>query len=201
MSAKRQDLVITQGSTFIRTIRWETAPLKWVPITAIGQVAPMLVTAAGHGLTDGWKAAIVNVLGMLDANAKYLPPRDSDFQPCTFISATQVAFNTVSAANFDAYVSGGYVVYYTPVNLVGYTARMTIKDKIGGTVLATLVMQAGTGFVIDTAAQTITMTITATDTAGYTWLKGVYDLEMVDGSGIVTAILSGNVSVSDEVTT
>jgi len=51
-------------------------------------------------------------------------------------------------------VSGGYVVYYTPVNLVGYTARMTIKDKIGGTVLATLVMQAGTGFVIDTAAQT-----------------------------------------------
>jgi hypothetical protein len=201
MGAKQLDLVIEQGKTFTRIIRWETTPLVWKPITAIAAVAPVLITAAGHGLTDGWKVAVRDVVGMLDINAKYNPPRDDEFRPCTYVSASQIAINTLSAASFDPYVSGGYVVYYTAVNLTGYLARMKIKDRIGGTVFQEILTQAGTGFSLSPSAQTITLTILAVDTAAYEWLKGVYDIEMVDGAGVVTAIFSGAVEVVDEVTT
>lgn len=203
MAAQPLDLVIEQGKTFSRTIRWESTVLAWKAITAIGQVAPMLVTATGHGAPDGWKAAITNVLGMLNANAAHTPPWDSEFQPLTFVGANQVAFNGVSAAGFDPYVSGGYLVYYVPVSLATMTARMKIKDRLGGTTLVTLATPpvSGSGFVIDDTAKTITLTITAVDTAAFTWTDGVYDLEMVDSSNAaVVAILSGNVTVIDEVT-
>ena len=54
---------------------------------------------------------------------------------------------------------------------------------------------------IDTAGYTISLTIDATTTAGLAWTKGVYDLEVVSGSGVVTALLSGTITVSKEVTT
>ena len=41
----------------------------------------------------------------------------------------------------------------------------------------------------------------ATDTDDFTWKTGVYDLEMVSAAGAVTAILTGKVSVTREVTT
>lgn len=43
----------------------------------------------------------------------------------------------------------------------------------------------------------------ATDTAAYTWRKGVYDLEMVsaDATPVVTLLDSGAVAVEQEVTT
>ena len=53
----------------------------------------------------------------------------------------------------------------------------------------------------DNAAKTITLTIEATATDDFAWTKGVYDLEMISATGKVTAILSGRVSVSKEVTT
>ena len=89
------------------------------------------------------------------------------------------------------------------INVTGYTARMTIKDRVGGTVLETLVIAAAgaTGIVIDTANFTTTLTITATDTALLTFGKAVYDLEMVSPTGVVTAILAGAVTLSKEVTT
>ena len=54
---------------------------------------------------------------------------------------------------------------------------------------------------IDTTGKTITLTISATDTAEIAWKRGVYDLEMVSSSGVVTAILTGSVNVTREVTT
>lgn len=199
--SKQTNLVIRQGDTFTRVIRWEVSPLIYKAISAIGQVAPMLITAATHGLTNGWKVAVRDVVGMLDANAKNNPPTDNEFRPCTVVDANTVSINTLSAAGFDAYVSGGYLVFYTPQDLTGYSARMKIKDRIGGTVLETLTTQAGTGFVVDSTAKTITLTILAVDTTLLTFTRAVYDLEMVSASGIVTAILSGNVVLTKEVTT
>jgi hypothetical protein len=57
-----------------------------------------------------------------------------------------------------------------------------------------------TDITIDDTAKTVTITITAVVTAAYTFSSGVYDLEMVSGAGVVTQLLSGNVTVLDEVT-
>jgi len=197
---KQTNLVIRQDDTFTRVIRWETTPLIYKAITTIANVAPVLITAAGHGLTTGWKVAVRDVVGMLDINAKGNPPLDNEFAPCTVVDPNTVSINTISAASFDAYISGGYLVYYTPQDLTGYTARMKIKDRIGGNILETLITQAGTGFVVDSTAKTITLTILPADTKLLTFTRAVYDLEMVSASGAVTAILAGYITLTKEIT-
>jgi hypothetical protein len=49
-------------------------------------------------------------------------------------------------------------------------------------------------------AGTVTLTISATDTAALTPGKYVYDLELVSGGGIVSRIIEGNFVVKAEVT-
>jgi len=199
MPAIKYDLKIEQGKTLSTVVRWEKLPLVWKPITGIARVAPVQITAVAHGIPDGWRAVVKDALGMDEINTKHWPPRTTDFHKVTVENANTVNFNDVSAAGYDAWTSGGYLVYYTPVPLAGYTARLTIKDRIGGTVLATLVSPMD--IALDTALCTITVTISATATAGYAWVKGVYDLELVSPAGVVTALMAGAVAVAKEVTT
>jgi hypothetical protein len=49
-------------------------------------------------------------------------------------------------------------------------------------------------------AGTITLTIAAADTAALTSGRGVYDLELVSGAGIVTRLLQGVATISRNVT-
>ena len=203
--ANTKDLQINQGKTFSLVLRWETEPCVYRPITAIQQTAPVRLTVNTTGLPDGWNCAVTNVKGMTEINAEANALRENDFNPVTIVDATTLEINSINAAGFKPYVSGGILQFNTPVSLTGYTGRLQIKDKVGGTVLAST--EAGDtplnflSVALDTANSTITITISATATAGLTWTKGVYELEMVSPTGVVTAILSGKVTVSKEVTT
>lgn len=195
-----QDLEIFQGKTFSRVIRWEAHPYVYKAISAITKTAPVNITATAHGVPDGWRVAIVSVRGMTEINAQNSPPRLTDYFRATYVDANTIQLNDVNAADYSTYTSGGYVQYLTPVSITGYTARMKIKNRVGGTVLETLTTENGK-IALDATNKTITLTLSATDTAAYTFKKGVYDLEMVSGGGVVTAILSGNITVVPEVTT
>ena len=206
-----KDLEIKQGKTFSLVIRWETEPIVFKPITAISFAngAPRL-TVTGHGTPNGHRGAVTRVKGPAQINAKNSPPRDSDYVPALVIDANTIELNSVAPYDANgtewlAYVSGGFWQYNTPVDLAGYTARMKIKDKVGGTVLAST--EAGDSplnvldIATDNMAKTITLTIAATATDDFTWTKGVYDLEMVSAGGVVTTIMAGKVTVAKEVTT
>lgn len=195
----KANLTIEQGETFETVVRWEVPPLKYKAISAMAKTAPISITAAGHAIPNGWRAAVVDAVGMTELNAASAPPADEEFRAATVIDANTVEFNEVSAALFKAYKSGGYLAYYTPQDLTGYTARMTVRDRVGGTVLSTLT-SATNEIVLDVAAFTITLTLSPAVTAAFTWTKGVYDLELVSSTGRVTRILSGTVTLSKEVT-
>lgn len=197
--ADTKDLPLVQGKTFSLVLRWETEPIVYKTITAIQQSAPARLTVAGHGIPDGWRCAVTNVKGMTEINAEANALRDKDYNPVTVIDANTIEINAINAAGFKAYTSGGVLQFNTPVSLVGYTARMAIKDKVGGTVLKSLV--SPTDITLNTTTSTITLTISATDTAAFAWKSGVYDLELVSASGVVTALLTGKVTVTKEVTT
>lgn len=197
--ADTKDLTVKQGKTFSLVLRWETDPVIYRAITAIQQAAPARLTVTGHGIPDGWRCAVTNVKGMTEINAEANALRDRDYHPITVIDANTVEINEINAAGFKAYTSGGVLQCNTPVSLVGYSARMAIKGKVGGTALKSLV--SPTDIALNTTTNTITITISATDTAAFTWKTGVYDLELVSGSGVVTALLTGKVTVSKEVTT
>lgn len=197
----KKDLVITKGKTFAQTVRWETAPYLFAAIAAINNVAPVQVTtSAAHNIPDGWRVAVVDAGGLTELNAANNPPKDVDFRQATLVDATKVQFNPLSSVAFEAYTTGGYLQWFTPHDMAGYTARMAVKNKPGGTVLLSLTTENG-GIEIDDSAKTITLNISATDTAALDWKSGSYDLELVSPTGIVTALLNGSVTVNTEITT
>ena len=196
---KNQNLTIVQGTTYELPVRWETDPIVYKPITGITKAAPCVITCPSYGAPDGWRVVIVSSLGMTQINAANSPPRESDYVVSTKLTGDTLELNTVNSAGYSTYTSGGYVQYNTPQDLAGYLARMDIKDKIGGTVLLSLTTE-NSRIVLDNTTKTITLTISADDTAAITWKKGVYDLEMESSAGVVTALMYGTVTVTKEVT-
>lgn len=195
---QRLNLTILQGKTFLRVVRWEKEPFVYVPITGIARTAPARITAVAHGLTNAWRVAVVSVGGMTEINAQDSPPAETDFVRVTVVDVDTVDLNTVNAAEFTPYTSGGYLQFYTPANLSGCTARMKIRNRVGGTVLASYT--TGAGLTLDNTLKTITVQIEAVETATFGWTRGVYDLEIEDGTGVVTGLLYGQVIVLKEVT-
>lgn len=191
---------IVKGATFEHVLRWESAPYIYKAISGITKAAPAVVSSTSHGVPNGWRVAVVSVKGMTEINAKNDPPRTSEYKKATVLTAGTIELNDVNSSEYTTYTSGGYVQFLTPVSLTAYTARMSVKDKVGGTELFRL-DTTNARIVISTANYTITLVVSATDTAALTFKKGVYDLEMVSGSGIVTPLLSGVVNVLNEVTT
>ena len=191
MSATK-DLTIRKGATFAQTLRWEAPPIVWKPITAISLTAPVRLTVPGHDCPPNWR---VNV-----SCNNSMREMDGVKGVATVIDADTIEINTINASGFKPYKGDGYLSFNTPVDMTGMTARMAIKDKVGGTELLRLDTTNG-GLTIDPDVCAITMTISAEQTELMAWKRGVYDLEVVDSLGAVHMLLSGKVTVAPEVTT
>lgn len=193
MSCQNQkDFCVGAGETFQPVIRWGTNVLLSKPITGITQAAPVVVTAVGHGVPNGWQVAVVSARGMTQINTSTFPPVGRDLHKAAVLSVDTVQLNGVSSADYSPYLSGGFLVYNTPVVLVGMTARMIIRDEPQtGTILATLTELAG--ITLDNTTKTITPLLA---TAALTWTLGYYDLELTDTNGKVSQILTGTISIT-----
>lgn len=195
------DLAIRQGSTFTQVLRWETEPFLTAAISAIEPIASVRIqTQAPHGIPNGWRVAVVGS-GVSQLDAKKNPPVDKDMRRATVIDADTIEFNGLSAVDFDAYDSGGFLIWYTPQDLDGYIARMKVKDKPGGEEYLELTTENG-AIALDNVGKEIKLTLTPAVTELITsWKKAVYDLELESPTGIVTALFEGAITVSPEITT
>jgi hypothetical protein len=84
------------------------------------------------------------------------------------------------------------------INLTGYTARMDLRRKATDTTSLLSLTTANSRIVLGGALGTITLAISATETALLTGVY-VYDLEMVNGSN-VKRLLQGQIEIDLEVT-
>lgn len=191
MQPAKFDLHIVQGATLRDTLRLMQPRLEYRPITAIGG-SPLRLTVE-HGLAGNWLAWIEGSTGLqgLNRSTRERPHR------VTVIDESTLEINALSA--FGLAPSGGQLIYKPPVDLTGATARMQIRDQIGGQELLELTTDNG-GLAI-TGPGTITRTISAADTAAIAWASAVYDLEVQYPDGTVQRYLQGTVTVSREVTT
>lgn len=197
------DLTIAQGETFDQLFLWASEPYIYRPITGIERVAPVRIKCPLHGAPDGWPVAVVSVLGMTQINASQRPPLPSEYKAATVVDADTLEINEVNAAEYYEYKSGGYVQFWTPVDLSVYSgARMTIRDRKGGTALVTFTSAAGE-LELNNVAHGIRLKLSAAATAALAFAKGEYDLEVYTGGAVevVTRFLQGSVTVSAEITT
>ena len=182
-----------QGGTFNEVIRWEDYLKVYKPISAITKSAPVVVTATDHGIPTGWRARVLNVLGMKEINS------GDSYYVATSTTTHTVTFNSINSLAYSDYLSGGVLEYYQPVDLTGVTARMQIRDKItSSTIILELTTENG-GIVIDTFNKTITIVISAVQTALLSFTSAVYSVELVKGL-IVTPFIQGSITLEKEIT-
>lgn len=86
------------------------------------------------------------------------------------------------------------------VDLTGYTARMQIRRSLRDAAIVASLTTENARIVLGGVAGTIDLSLLAATTAAVTVRAGVYDLELIDSTGIVTRLLQGAVEFSQEVT-
>lgn len=196
-------LCITKGETVAIPLRIETETLTYKTITGVSQSGPVAITAAAHGLTDGWPAALMNIVGPVELNAEENPPEEAAYRPVTVVDANTVQFNGINSAGYRTYVSGGQLVYHAPLDLTAYSiARMSVKDRVGGTEILLFSTDDAT-LEIDSATQTLWVRLSDEASAAITASDGVFDIELETPGGEVRKICSSEseIEFADEVTT
>lgn len=84
----------------------------------------------------------------------------------------------------------------TPINLIGYTARMKVKNTIDGD----SVVDWGSYITLGGSDGTVNLNVPASATIDIGFLDGVYDIELVSNAGNVYKFLKGKVLITPEVT-
>ena len=192
MAPSKLNLKIFQGSTFAEVLRWESSTKTYIPITGITKAAPVVITAPAHGMPVNWRTKVTNVVGMKEINS-------IDYYVVTAVTNNSVTLNDVNSLGYTAYTSGGVLEYNQPVDLNGYTARMQIREKITSTTVIKELTTNNGGISIDNTTKTITINISATDTAALTFKSAVYSLELITGSTVIPFVY-GSVSLESEIT-
>ena len=185
---------IYQGSTFREIFRWETSTKNYVNISNITKSAPVVITTtAPHNIPVGWRVKITNVVGMKEINDS------SEYRIVTSETTNTLTLNEINAVGYTAYTSGGIVEYNEPVGLSGYSARMQIRPTIeSNTIISNLTTENGK-LEIDPELHTITILISAVETASFNFQTAVYSLELIKDLDVVP-FCSGNITLVREVT-
>ena len=199
---KALSLSLRLGATADIPIRVESDELTFAPITAMTKAAPVHITSTGHGIPDGWRAAVLNAGGMTELNAAWNAIRDNDFHRISVLDVDTVVFPGITSRGFRTYTTGGDLAYYLPKDLSGYTgARMDIKRAPGGTVLASLNAAGGT-IEIDAPNSAVWLHIVPTTLATLTAGDYLFDIELIDGTDVLALCSADSVlHLLPEVTT
>lgn len=187
------NLKIYQGSTFRETVRWESSTKVYVPITNISKTAPMVVTAPNHGAPSGWRVKITGATGMKEANT-------SDYVVATECDTNTLTFNKINATAYNTYVGSGMLEYNQPYNLSGYSARMQIRSKLDDPTTILSLSNLDGSIQINNTTKTISLFISATQTAALNFNTAVYSLELESSGAEVYPLLVGTVTLVKEVT-
>lgn len=191
------------GASSDIALRLETSELRFIAITGMAKTAPLRVTAPSHGIPDLWYAAVIDARGMTEMNAADSNKiRESEFHQITVIDTNTVDFMDISSSSFSAYTGGGYLAFYVPMDLTGYTsARMDVKRRVGGDVELALNTTAGT-LEIDAAANAVWIRLDETDIASLVAREYVFDIELISATEIDAICSADSVfTVLPEVTT
>jgi hypothetical protein len=201
MNPARINYKVYQGSSFEEVFRWESATKSYATVTSIPNVAPCKIIVAVGDPTPppNWRIKVTGVAGMREINLV----NDDDYYISTSVTGTnnnEIIINSINAANYGTYTTGGIVSWNTPIPLTGYTGMMQIRETIDSTVLLELSTANG-GIVINPTDYTVTVKMTSTQTTAFNFTTAVYSLELTDTvSNRVITFLTGNLSLVREVT-
>lgn len=95
---------------------------------------------------------------------------------------------------------------FTDFDLSGYTARMQVRRTIESTAFMLELTTENNGLTINPADEInqiyidVAASVTASLASNFNTVNAVYDLEIINGDGVVSRVLQGTFTVSPEVT-
>lgn len=115
------------------------------------------------------------------------------------MAAGTLDFTIEQGATFNLLLT--WEINNVAVDLTNYTARLQARVDVEDTeTVLSLTTDAGGGITLGGVAGTISLDRTATQTALLPNGEYVYDLELLAGSGTVTRLVQGQLTISAEVT-
>jgi hypothetical protein len=176
------DWVIFQGKAASKVYRWHSGVKVFKPITGVTLNAPPVrLAVVGHGVPDGWPVRVTGLKGPTQLN-------DKDYD-AKVVDADTIDLININGAGLPAYAGGGWLEYYTPVDLAGRTARCKARTADLATVLFELTTE-NSGIALDNTKKTITLQHTSDQSAALSFDAGVFDIETVL-AGIVESPFEG----------
>lgn len=85
-------------------------------------------------------------------------------------------------------------------SLIGFTARMQFRTSYSSSTAELEATTENSKLIIDTADSLVQINLTEEDTQSLTYKQYVFDLELVDSSGVPLRFIQGTATISPEVT-
>ena len=187
---------IYQGSTFTETLRWESETKAYMPISAITQAAPCVITtSSAHTVPINWRVRVTGVNGMKDINTV----AEDTYYLVTGKTTNTVTLNQVNSAAYATYTSGGILSWNMPVPITGYTAQMQIRETLESETVIAELSTANNRIIIDPVNYTISMKLSSAITAGFNFDSAVYSMDLTDAQGVVFQFLNGSITLVKEI--
>lgn len=203
MSAPTINLTIVKGKTFEFAFLYGEDVFAYRSISAMPSAAPVRFTVAAHGIPDGWPVHVCDVKTPAEVNtlaaddlrraAEGQEPLPDPRLFARVIDADTIEFNSLVALGWKAYSSGGVLVFNQPADLTGWSARATVRDRVGGTVLLDFSSNPAAGaagqVVVDVARSQFVLSLDAAEAAQIAWTCGVWEMEATDPGGKVYSLV------------
>lgn len=180
----------------------------YVPIDTVSSSAPTRVVAPGHGLVDGWRAGIMDIVGGLSpfniTQASLLVSIEQFLMPITVIDADIIEFSRLNSASVAAHTAGtGHLVYYRPLDISAYTsARSDLKVSVNSPPALSFTTEDGT-YELSPSTSSLILRPAINTPMVLDARKYVFDIELVTAGGQVLAPVAATseVTILPEVTT
>lgn len=195
MATPSYHLDMEQGASFVNTFQWLAGGKFIAPIDDIQLGYPTLITVTGHGLNSRTPHPVIisGVEGCPDLNSQ-----DTGISLATRIDEDVFSMPVSTVA--DEWEGGtGEITYFLPTDLTGYTGEMKIRKNWHSTeVIHTISTAAGT-MILTPEDGSIEISIAAIDTALFTFVNAVFDIDLTVGAHVARPI-KGTIRLHKEIT-
>ena len=180
-------ITIRKGSSFLWTLRPETAAQKYIPITAITMTKTgVRLAAEDHGMVEGWRCRVSRCKGLTRLNTVDEDrPRSSDYFQATVIDADTVEINSRNTTGDKPYTGGGILQYGVPMDLTDCVVRAQIRQSVGSD---TVLLDLAPYITIDVPLCLIDFDVPQEITAGLPGLRAVVGIEIEGADESVIAL-------------
>ncbi len=186
MGAPIIELCILQGKTLEFALQYAEDHFTYCDIVAVPSLVPVQLSVPSHGIPDGWPVTIQCVRRPDELNGDYL---------ATVIDDDTIEINDLVGSCWrHQWSAGGHVRYPTPQDITGWSARATLRRRVGDD-SAVLTFHSDPAqnpdglIIVDPAEHSFTLKLDEAAAKQLQPMVGVWDAEVIDPAGNVFALV------------